>query len=73
MRRVCCVAHTVERAGAWEPVAIFSANELVTHGSCPECFDETMAEMDGVAEALVAGGLTLQGWAAVRGQGHRCG
>lgn len=72
MMRVCCVCHAVERDGAWEPVAPFPENELVTHGYCPECFDEAMAEMDGVAEALVAGGLTLQGRAAMRGQWHRC-
>lgn len=72
MMRVCCVCHKVERDGSWESVACFPGNELVTHGYCPECFDEAMAEIDGVAGALVAGGLTSPGWAAMRGQWDRC-
>lgn len=67
MMRVCCVCHKVERDGAWDSVTCFPENELVTHGYCPECFDEAMAEIDGLTGALVAGGLTSPGWAAMRG------
>jgi hypothetical protein len=67
MMRMCCVCHKVEREGAWESVACLPENELVTHGYCPECFVEAMAEINELTGALVAGGLTFPGWAAMRG------
>lgn len=47
MRRMCCVCHKTYSNGAWRhmPVAI---DEPVTHGYCPECFAEAMAEMQSV-------------------------
>lgn len=72
MRRGCGVCHKVERDGALVSVTCSPQHELVAQGYCPECMSEAMAEMDGVAGALVAGGLTSPDWAVMRGQWHRC-
>jgi len=68
MMRGCGACHEVERDGAWESVTCSPQHELVPQGYCPECMGEAMAEMDGVAGVLVAGGLTSPDRAVMQGQ-----
>jgi hypothetical protein len=74
MRRVCCVCHKTLSNGSWQHVAAV-ADEPVTHGYCPECFAEAMAEIQAViAERGKNGhiGLSRSFWNTPLTQGSAC-
>jgi hypothetical protein len=68
MMRMCCVCHRIERNGAWEPVSSLSENEQVTHGYCPACYAEAMAEVAELTSVVAARTLTVANWDTLRGQ-----
>ncbi|HHB77308.1 MAG TPA: hypothetical protein ENK84_12350 [Desulfobulbus sp.] len=45
MTKICCVCNRVEHGTHWKNDYVFGANERVTHGYCPLCFDVIMAEL----------------------------
>jgi hypothetical protein len=46
MTRVCCVCNRVERENGWQGYHVAGTGEFVTHGYCPRCFLEAMAEVN---------------------------
>jgi hypothetical protein len=67
LTRVCCVCHKVERDGEWLYAPCLSENALVTHGYCPSCFAEAMAEVEDMLGPLPVGGLGYSDWSTMRG------
>ena len=43
--KICCVCNRVEQDKSWTDHYLFAVDERVTHGYCPTCFDEAMAEI----------------------------
>jgi len=68
MMRICCVCQRVERHGVWESVGFLSGDEPVTHGYCPDCFVEVLAEIEELAGAMAVRTLTAPDWPTMRGQ-----
>lgn len=54
MTKICCVCQRVEHGMHWKNDYIFAANERVTHGYCPLCFDVIMAELMESRDELTA-------------------
>ncbi|WP_319550514.1 hypothetical protein [Desulfogranum marinum] len=44
--KVCCLCNRVERNGIWRYSNRFVEGAVVSHGYCPQCFQETMAEIE---------------------------
>jgi hypothetical protein len=72
MRRVCCVCQRIEQEGEWLSALFLSVDEMVTHGYCPECFDEAMAEVEELVGELATGARPSSGWSIMPGQEGRC-
>jgi hypothetical protein len=72
MRRICCVCQRIEQEGEWRSALFLSVDEMVTHGYCPECFDEAMAAVEELMGELVSGAQPLSGWSSMQGQESRC-
>jgi hypothetical protein len=64
MSRVC---HRIERGETWESAAMLAEDALVTHGSCPACFAETLAEVEGLIGGMAMEAVSGSGWSNVRG------
>lgn len=47
MTKICCVCQRIEHGTYWknEDEYQFAANERVTHGYCPLCFDVVMSDL----------------------------
>jgi hypothetical protein len=56
MTKICCVCNRVEHGTHWKNDYEFAANERVTHGYCPLCFDVIMAELLESRDELTAVG-----------------
>lgn len=72
MRRICCVCQRIEQEGEWRSVLLLAEDELVTHGYCPECFEEAMAEVAELVGEWAGGALPSSGWSTMQGQEGRC-
>jgi len=48
MRRMCCVCQRTESAGRWQLLPPPTESEAVTHGYCPSCYAQVMAEIRGI-------------------------
>lgn len=47
--KVCCICNRVEHRGLWRYSNCLVEGAAVSHGYCPQCFNETMAEIDKLA------------------------
>ena len=72
MRRICCVCQRIEQEGEWRSDLFLSEDQMVTHGYCPECFGEAMAEVEELMGEGVTGAQPLSGWSTMQGQENRC-
>ncbi len=72
MRRICCVCQRIEQEGEWRSALFLSVDEMVTHGYCPECFDEAMAEIEELVSEVATGMRPLPNWSSIQGQENRC-
>ena len=45
MRRMCCVCQRTEQGGQWWALPAPTEFETVTHGYCPDCYAQVMAEI----------------------------
>jgi len=72
MRRICCVCQRIEQEGEWRSALFLSVDEMVTHGYCPECFDEAMAEVEELIGEWAGGVLPSSGWSTMQRQENRC-
>lgn len=50
MRRMCCMCQRTESAGGWQLLPPPAESELVTHGYCPVCYAQVMAEIRGIMQ-----------------------
>lgn len=50
MRRMCCVCQRTEGCGGWQLLPPPAENEAVTHGYCPGCYAQVMAEIRGIMQ-----------------------
>lgn len=73
MRRMCCVCQKTQWEGDWRLLPIAS-DEPITHGYCPECYAEVMAELQMVvARRESAGPPVFQGlWQQPLNRGGAC-
>ncbi|MCL2790560.1 MAG: hypothetical protein FWD79_07935 [Desulfobulbus sp.] len=46
MIRECCVCHRVEQKGKWHADLIFGRHERLSHGYCPDCYDDLMVNIE---------------------------
>lgn len=46
MVKICCVCNRVEQAGSWTYNGYYYEDVRTTHGYCPSCFNEAMAEIE---------------------------
>lgn len=72
MIRVCCVCRRIETNGTWETRTCLPDHQWITHGYCPECFAEAMAEVEVLVGELTAGGGNGTACGVLDGQGGRC-
>jgi len=56
MTKICGVCQRVEHGTHWKNDYVFGANERVTQGYCPLCFDVIMAELMDSRDELTAAG-----------------
>lgn len=45
MTKVCCICQRIEEEKGWRSEPLIAAGTLLSHGFCPECFAQTMAEV----------------------------
>ena len=72
MIRRCCKCDKVEQGGKWRYLQLVPADTRVTHGYCPECFAETLAEIEDFIGAKANGDFGAVGWPAHRRLGSSC-
>ncbi|WP_028579755.1 hypothetical protein [Desulfogranum japonicum] len=46
MVTLCCVCGRIEQRGEWLDTSDLADNELVSHGYCPDCFNEAIQNID---------------------------
>ena len=67
MTRMCCVCNKVEEGGEWRPLHMVTEDKRVTHGYCPECFAETMVQIEDFIGGKAVGSLSAPGWSPRNG------
>lgn len=67
LMRVCCVCHKVERDGEWLYAPCVPEHALLTHGYCPACFTEAMAEVEETLGSMPIAGMGTSDWAPMQG------
>lgn len=67
LTRMCCVCHKIEQEGEWLFASSLSENALLTHGYCPSCFAEAMAEVEDALGSLPMVGMGSSNWSTMRG------
>ena len=74
MRRMCCVCQRTECGGQWWSLPAPAKAEMVTHGYCPDCHAQVMAEIQRFSQRRTAGNQREQGlvWATTARVGAAC-
>lgn len=44
--KVCCVCNKVEHDGSWQYINYIDEGAVASHGYCPQCFHETLVEIE---------------------------
>ncbi|WP_310600988.1 hypothetical protein [Desulfobulbus sp.] len=68
MIRICCVCHRVERQGTWHAGLFLAEHQRLTHGYCPDCFAEAMAEIEEFCGIAAQRTLGVESRSTVGGQ-----
>lgn len=74
MKRMCCVCQRTERGGEWWLLPAPAEAETVTHGYCPDCHAQVMAEIRRFSQHRSAESQVGQNmpWGAPVGAGVAC-
>lgn len=76
MIRMCCVCQRVEQGREWRYVETLAADAQVTHGYCPQCFVQAMADIETVIGknqvASVMRVVRQSNWSPHQGQWNPC-
>jgi hypothetical protein len=72
MTRMCCVCHKVEQGGEWLPLHTLAEETRVTHGYCPQCFAETMVQIEDFIGAKAVKTFAAARWPTASGLGGPC-
>lgn len=74
MRRMCCVCQRTECGGQWWLLPAPAKVEPVTHGYCPDCHAQVMAEIRrfSLNRSAVNQAEQVHVWGATGGAGAAC-
>lgn len=74
MRRMCCVCQRTEQGGQWWLLPAPAEAETVTHGYCPDCHAQVMAEIRRFSQHRATGHQAQPSslWGAPGGAGVAC-
>lgn len=74
MRRMCCVCQRTEQGGQWWLLPAPTETETVTHGYCPDCHAQVMAEIRRFSQQRIAVSQVEQAhvWGSAVGAGVAC-